>query len=183
MGRLIASTQITLDGVIDSPVDWYIPEGEHEVAGEEQLLSADALLLGRKTFEGFREVWPPLISEHGYGERMNSITKYVASRTLSGPLDWGGELLPGDAVQAVRDLKERLPGDLQIYGLGSFAYDLATAGLIDELRLYVHPVMWGEGVRLFDGKAPLHVDLVASATYRSGVVRLDYTVRSTPDSR
>src|SRR6187455_3469918 len=89
MGRLIVSTQMTLDGVIDVG-DWYVAEGEHDGAGKEQLGHASAVLLGRKTYEGLAEYWSPLEDE--WANLINPKPKYVASRTLGGPLEWNATL-------------------------------------------------------------------------------------------
>ena len=97
MGKLIISTHITVDGVIGpSPSDWAILEGEGERYKFDQLLAADAFLLGRKVYEGLASVWPTITDDTGFAERVNTIPKYVASRTLEEPLDWNASLLKGD---------------------------------------------------------------------------------------
>ena len=108
MGRLIVSTQTTVDGVIDVG-EWYVADGEHDRAGKDQLGHASAVLLGRKTYEGLAAYWSPL--EDDWANLINPMPKYVASRTLRGPLEWNSTLLEGDATDAVSRLKAELPSD------------------------------------------------------------------------
>ena len=109
MGRLIVSTQMTLDGVIDVG-EWFVADGEHDRAGKDQLGRASAVLLGRKTYEGLAAYWAPLKDE--WANLINPMPKYVASRTLHAPLEWNSTLLEGDAADAVSRLKAELPSDL-----------------------------------------------------------------------
>jgi hypothetical protein len=106
MGRLIVSTQVTIDGVIDVG-GWYVADGEHDRAGKDQLVHASAVLLGRKTYEGLAAYWSPLKDD--WANLINPKPKYVASRTLHGPLEWNATLLEGDAADAVSRLKAELP--------------------------------------------------------------------------
>lgn len=122
MGRLIISTQMTLDGVIDRIDEWFDPTGEHEEQGSfDQLFAADALVLGRKTYEGLSAVWPTITDDRGFADRVNSLPKFVASRTLQGPLKWNATLINGELVDAVRELKQQYPGNLVSYGCGELA--------------------------------------------------------------
>src|SRR4051812_9546162 len=130
MGRLIVSTQMTLDGVIDVG-EWYVAEGEHDRAGRDQLERASAVLLGRKTYEGLAGYWSPLHDE--WANLLNPMPKYVASRTLDGPLEWNSTLLEGDTAEAVARLKAELPSDLLSIGCGELARSLLAARLVDEL--------------------------------------------------
>ncbi len=173
MGRLIVSAQMTVDCVMDQLEDWFDPAGESELHGVEQLRAADALLLGRETYEHFSSYWPG--QEGEYAELVNPVPKYVASRTLSEPLAWNAKLLGPDLVEAVVALKAKYPGTLLSYGCGALANHLARAGLIDEARFWLHPVVWGDGVRPFHaGQLPVRMRLIAATTYTSGVVKLAY---------
>jgi dihydrofolate reductase len=110
MRRVIVSNQISIDGVIESPSpdSWYIAEGEHEDTGSlDQLLAADDLLLGRKTYEGLAAVWPEITDDRGFADRVNSLPKHVASRTLQEPLTWNATLIKGDLAEYVADLKQQ----------------------------------------------------------------------------
>ena len=131
MARLINTTAMTVDGVIDVG-EWYVAEGEHDDAGKDQLRNASAVLLGRKTYEGLAAYWSPLEDE--WANLINPKEKYVASRTLHGPLEWNATLLEGDTTDAVSRLKAELPADLLIYGCGELARTLVAATLVDESR-------------------------------------------------
>src|SRR4051794_11389349 len=171
MGRLIVSTQMTLDGVIDVG-EWYVGEGEHDRAGKDQLREASAVLLGRKTYEGLAAYWSPLQGE--WANLINPIPKHVASRTLHGPLDWNATVLDGDVADAVSRLKAELPSDLLVLGCGELARSLLEASLVDELRFCVHPAVWGRGERPFDGEAQERLELLGSEAFDSGVTLLRY---------
>lgn len=140
VSRLIISTAMTVDGVM-SVEDWYVPEGGHDRAGMEQLHHAAALLLGRKDYEGLAAYWSPMTGE--WADLVNPVPKFVASRTLREPLTWNAMLLEGDLADAVTKLKEELDGDLLSFGCGELARDLVAHGLVDELRFWVHPAVWG----------------------------------------
>jgi dihydrofolate reductase len=173
MGRLIVSVQTTLDGVMDHQEDWFTEEGDVEDRGVEELRSADACLLGRETYESFAGFWPT--ASGTYADLFNPMPKHVASRTLSGPLEWNAELLGPDTAAEVSALKEQYAGSLISYGCGELATFLAHHGLVDEVRVWVHPVVWGQGVRAFHaGELPLKMRLVTVAPYSSGVVMLSY---------
>jgi dihydrofolate reductase len=170
MGKLIVSTQTTVDGVIDVG-DWYIAEGGHDDAGKDQLRNATAVLLGRKTYEGLAAYWSPLEDE--WANLINPKPKYVASRTLEGLLEWNATVLDGDTADAVSKLKAELPSDLLIYGCGELAQSLVAARLVDELRFWVHPAVWGSGERPLQG-AQTRLRLVGSEAFDSGVTLLRY---------
>ena len=171
MGRLIVSTQMTLDGVIDVG-EWYVAEGQHDRAGKEQLRDASAVLLGRRTYEGLAAYWVPLQTD--WANLINPIPKHVASRTLQGPLEWNATLLDGDTTKAVSTLKAELPSDLLMYGCGELARSLLAASLVDELRFWVHPAVWGRGERPLQGEAQARLELLGSEAFDSGVTLLRY---------
>lgn len=179
MGNVIISTQITLDGVMTigkwfnqrSEQDYHTPAGEALV---DQLRATDAFLLGRKNYEALSAVWPTRSDDVGAADRVNSLPKYVASRTLRGPLAWNSTLIEGDLGESVTALKQRFPGNLVSYGFGEFAYQLLELGLVDELRYWVNPYSLGEGEHPFQGKGPLSFDLVSTATFDKGIVLLSY---------
>jgi dihydrofolate reductase len=171
MGSLIVTTQITLDAVIDVG-DWYVAEGGHDRAGKQQLDNASAVLLGRKTYEGLAAYWSPL--DDDWANRINPKPKYVASRTLDGPLEWNATLLEGETTEAVTSLKSELPSGLLMYGCGELARSLLTAAVVDELRFWVHPAVWGAGERPFQGEAQIRMRLLGSEAFDSGVTLLRY---------
>jgi dihydrofolate reductase len=184
MGRLIISTQVTLDGVM-TVGEWFNKHGEHDWHGSggqaslDQLLAADAFVLGRKNYEGLSAVWPTLSDDVGFADRTNSLPKFVASRTLRGPLTWNATLLEGELAESVAALQQRFSGNLLSFGLGEFAYQLLEHGLVDELRYWVNPYSWGEGEHPFQGKGRLSFELVNTATFDTGIVLLSYRPRRT----
>jgi dihydrofolate reductase len=181
MGKVIISTHITVDGVIGpSPQDWAILEGEGERYKFDQLLAADAFLLGRKVYEGLAGVWPTITDDTGFAERVNSIPKYVASRTLEDPLDWNASLIKGDLAESVTSLKRRHRGNLISFGCGELAYELATQGLADEIHFWVNPAVWGTGDRAFHGRR-VRLQLIATTAFDSGITLLCY--RPAPDQQ
>lgn len=173
MGRLIVSTQMTMDSVMDQLEDWFEEQGDVEAHGVEELQAADAVLLGRETYETLSKFWPS--GDGPYADLINAIPKYVASTTLTGPLTWNAELLGPDTAAAVAALKSKHPGTLLSYGCGALASYLAHHGLIDEVRLWLHPVVWGNGVRAFHpGQLPIRLRLITATPYNSGIVKLSY---------
>jgi len=148
----------------------------------EQFLVADAMVLGRRTYEGLAAVWPQLTDDPTLGlfaDRLNSMPKYVASRTLRGPLAWNATLLEGDLAESVTALKERHQGTLIVSGAGELAHALTAQGLVDEFWFWVSPYLWHAGPRIFDGVRPIRLQLIGSTTFPSGVLRLAY--RPAPD--
>jgi dihydrofolate reductase len=192
MRRVVASEFVTLDGVMTDPGGvgeiehggWSNPYFNDELADyqSEQLFSSDALLLGRVTFEGFAAVWPSMEETDGeFAVRMNSLPKFVASRTLKEPLPWNGALLRGDLAEEVAKLKKQPGQDILIYGSGELVNELHPHGLIDEYRLMVFPVTLGIGKRLFgDRVGKRDLNLSDATTTSSGVAVLTYQAGGEP---
>ena len=173
MGRLIVSVQTTMDSVMDQNEGWFDPDGESEQEGVEELRAAEALVLGRETYEFFSSFWPT--QDGAYAGLVNPMPKFVASHSLEEPLSWNARLLGRDVAEEVSALKAEHSGNLLSYGCGELANVLARHGLVDEVRFWLHPVVWGDGVRPFHaGALPLKLRLVAATTFTSGVVRLSY---------
>jgi dihydrofolate reductase len=171
MGRLILSTAMTVDAVI-SVTGWYVSDGEHDRASREQFERSAAMLLGRKTFQGLAAYWSPLTG--AWADLINPMPKLVASRTLKEPLEWNASLIEGDVGAGVSRLKDELDEDLIMVGCGELATHLVAAGLVDELRFWVHPALWGSGERPLLGDPQLPLRLAGSETYDSGVTLLRY---------
>ncbi len=172
MGRIVAVEYLTLDGVFEDPA-WSGPYFDAAVAAfqAEAMQWADALLLGRVTYDGMSVAWPAMGDEPGTGgDIMNSIRKYVPTSTLTEPL-WHATFLAGDVVTAVTELKA---GDenLIIYGSGKLSETLRAAGLIDEYRLLIAPIVKGEGRKLFADGTASTFRVVGSSTAPSGMVLL-----------
>jgi dihydrofolate reductase len=148
MRKLIESTLVSLDGVIGSPDRWSPFDDESRQLAREDLERYDALVLGRVTYEYFRSNWGAPTGDP-YVDRINSIPKYVGSRTLS-EVTWNGTLLGPDIIGAIERLKAQPGKDLFKMGTGRVDDTLLRAGLVDELRLWVMPVVVGSGQRLFE---------------------------------
>jgi dihydrofolate reductase len=180
VGRLILNAAMSLNGAYEAPQPapqgWLVLDPESQQASLDRWHAAEAMVMGRATYEGLSAVWPQMADLPGleaYAERMNTMPKYVASRTLSAPLGWNATLVEGDAVDGMRALKDRRQGELVITGLGELAKSLLGAGLVDELRVAIHPFVWPHGPRLLDGIAA-ELELVDSRVYASGVTELQY---------
>src|SRR5262249_59914890 len=129
MGKLIASTQATIDGVVDPVGEWVQPDGDHGEYSFDRQARSGGLVLGRKTYEGLAAYWPGQTGK--WADMVNAIPKYVGSNTLSGELPWNATLLDGPIEESIPGLKDHVAGDLFMHGGGDFAYALATNGLVD----------------------------------------------------
>jgi dihydrofolate reductase len=189
MGKVVVLNHVTLDGVMQAPGrpdedtrggfehgGWAIA-GNDEVLGQkmgEGMAKSGALLLGRRTYEDFYGFWPNQ-SENPFTQVLNNVPKYIASRTLTEPLPWANSiLLSGDTAEAIAELKEQPIGDLTIMGSGELIGSLMAAGLIDEYRLMIHPLVFGTGRRLFAEGAHASLRLTDSVTTTTGVVFATY---------
>jgi dihydrofolate reductase len=172
MGKLIASTQATLDGVVDPVAEWVQPDGDHGTYSFERQARSAGLVLGRKTYEGLAGYWPSQTGK--WADMVNALPKYVGSRTLSGDLEWNATAL-GDVEESIPQLKDAVDADLFMHGSGEFAYSLAQQGLIDEYEIYVNPLVWGEGnVHVLGDRGTIRLDLEDVKRFDSGVVLLTY---------
>ena len=190
MGKIVISTNATLDGVIQDPDggegfalgSWFSPAGsrdrdgwaEFEVA---EAVRTEALLLGRRSYEFFATRWASRGGE--WADRLNSLPKYVVSSVLSdGAATWGPTtVLRGDAVKEVSELKRQRQGDVVVYASYQLGHMLLEHDLVDELRLFIYPVVLGSGNRLFgetSGKKPLR--LTDATTVGDGLAFLTYDV-------
>jgi dihydrofolate reductase len=179
--KLIESTFVTLGGDIGAPQDWgppYLFGPEPGAYSRDLLFGADALLLGRKTYEGLSAAYLAMAagepgSDTDFVTAMNAIPKHVASTTLS-EVGWNATLLGGDVAGQVAELKRRPGRYLLKYGTGSLDRTLMAHGLIDEFRIWLVPVTNGPGQRLFDQVDGARLVLTGTRTFSSGVVVLTY---------
>jgi dihydrofolate reductase len=173
MGKLIATTQATIDGVIDPVGEWVEEGGDHAEYSFDRQARSSGLVLGRKTYEGLAGYWP---SQSGkWADMVNAIPKYVASNTLSGDLEWNATLLEGDLAESIPRLKAEVDGDLFTHGSGEFAYALAEKGLVDEYEVYLNPLVWGRGnVHVLGDRGTVRMALEDVKRFDSGVVLLTY---------
>src|SRR5215203_6027528 len=177
MGKLIATTQATLDGVIDPVGEWVQPDGDHGVHSFERQAKSAGMVLGRKTFAGLASYWPSKTGK--WADMVNSIPKYVGSNTLSGELEWNGTLLEGDLEDSIPKLKEEVKGDLFMHGSGEFAH--AQKGLVDVYEIYLNPLVWGEGnLHVLGDRGTIWLELADVTRFDSGVVLLTYLPGAAP---
>ena len=128
MGKVTISFEMTLDGVFDQMEHWFDPDDPGvQRASDDLVFGADAVLLGRESYEFFREYWPKQTDDRGFADHYNALPKYVASTTLSGPLDWNATLIEGDVAETVRALKEQYTSIVS-HGYGDLAATLVDAG-------------------------------------------------------
>jgi dihydrofolate reductase len=160
MGRIVVSEFVSLDGVMEDPGGAEgTPQGgwafKFERGGDgdryklDELMDAEAMLLGRVTYEGFAKAWPSMTDEVGFAAKMNGMPKYVVSSTLE-KAEWeNSTILRGDAVAEATALRRKLDGNILVAGSTSLVHALHDAGLVDEYRLMIYPTVLGSGKRLF----------------------------------
>jgi dihydrofolate reductase len=177
MRRIINSTYVSLDGVIEHPEQWqfdYLDDATNKFESD-QLFASDALLMGRRTYQSFAEAWP---SQTGpFADKINTMPKYVASTTLQ-QADWPNTtIITGDLVQEATKLKQQPGNDILMYGFGPVAQTLLAHGLLGEVRLWVHPVFVGTGSPsglLFREGNSARMTLVDGTPLGLGIVILSY---------
>ena len=171
---------ITLDGSIEMLDDWFDPQLQDEDLLEEshrQDSQADALLVGRQTFEDFRGYWPKQTDDPtGVTDYLNRVAKYVVSSTMGDPEWQNSTVLTGDPIALITELKSQPGKDIVLTGSISLAHALIAAGVVDEYRLFVYPAVQGRGRRLFpNGTAIPNLRLVETPkSFRSGITLLRY---------
>lgn len=173
MRKLIESTLVSLDGVIESPERWATFDDEATQLSMQALDHYDAFVMGRVTYERFRENWGA--GGNAYIDRIAAMPKYIASRSLA-EVTWNATLLGPDVVNAIQDLKAQPGKDLIKYGTSRLDATLLRAGLVDELSLWIMPVVVGVGQRVFDGVDPASVRLTLTDVrkLRNGSAILTY---------
>ena len=189
MGRIVATEFISLDGVVEDPggsEDYRHGGWTFEIdRGEEgdkfkldELMEADAQLLGRVTYEGFAEAWPKYEEEGQLGDfatKMNSMPKYVVSSTLAEPSWKNTAVLDGDPATSVRQLKDEVDGVILVAGSATLVKALIENDLLDELRLMIFPVLLGEGKRIFpEGESKVPMKLIEAKTVGDGISLVRY---------
>jgi dihydrofolate reductase len=177
MRNLIVTEFVALDGACEAPEKWTSPYWNEEISKfkHDELFASGALLLGRRTYEGFAAAWPSRSDETGFADRMNGLPKHVVSTTLE-RLEWANSrLINGEVAKAVAELKQQTGQDLLVYGSGALVQSLTDADLVDDYRLIVYPVLLGEGKRLFTGRTHRKLKLAETRPFSSGAVLLRYS--------
>lgn len=178
MRKIVAGLFISLDGVIEAPHEWHFPYFNDEMGQEvgAQMAAADTMLLGRQTYQEFASYWPQQPSDVEPADYMNNTPKVVVSTTLTSVDDWqSSTLIGGNVAEEMRKLKEQPGKNIGITGSATLVRTLLRDGLLDELRLLIHPIVVGSGKRLFtdeSGRVPLK--LVESKTFSTGVIAVTY---------
>jgi dihydrofolate reductase len=188
MGKIVVSEFVSLDGVMEDPggsegtrnAGWtfrFDRGSEGDRFKLDEVLDAEALLLGRVTYEGFAKAWPTMDDPVGFAAKMNAMPKYVVSNSLSdADAAWhNSKVVRGDAATELRALKDAVAGDLLVAGSASLVQTLVEHGLVDEFRLMVFPIVLGSGKRLFGdvSEAPV-LALDGVSTIGAGIVILTY---------
>lgn len=196
--KLTLTEFLSLDGVSQGPGSpdedtsggftqggWFVPHMDETFMQQaaDWLAEADGLLLGRRTYEEFAQAWPNMTDlDDPFAEKMNSMPKYVASNSLTNA-EWNpSTILSGDIPAKVADLKQQPGGELQIHGSARLGQSLLAAGLVDELRLVIAPVVVGSGRRLFpDGGAPAGLKLTSHKVTPAGLAIHTYQTTGLPE--
>jgi dihydrofolate reductase len=174
MGTVTISFEMTLDGVFDQMEHWFDENDPGlQRASDELVFGADAVLIGRESYEFFREYWPKQTDDRGFAAHYNALPKYVASTTLTGPLDWNATLIEGDVAEAVRRLREQY-GSIISHGYGGLAATLVDAGLVDEIRAGIHPFIVGTDGQRLTTPHPIGLRLLGVEATDSGIIAARY---------
>jgi dihydrofolate reductase len=174
MGRIISNFFIALDGVVEAPDQWHFPYFDEEMGAAvgAGLEGNVGMLMGRKLYDEWAAYWPNSEDEP-IATQFNAMAKYVISGSLTDPSWTNTTVLPGDP-DAVRAFKDGIDGDIGMSGSATTVRWLLANGLLDELRLLVHPIAVGKGQRLFEDTPTHPLELVSSETFGSGVLNLTY---------
>jgi dihydrofolate reductase len=186
MSKLVVSEFVSLNGVMEAPggepthphAGWTFASiygDDHYAYKDVEIREAESLLLGRKTYEGFAAAWPERDRSDPFTDKINAMPKYVVSSTLIDPEWENTSVLQGDPLEAVGKLKDSLDGPILVNGSAQLVHALALNDLVDEYRAMVHPVIVGDGLRMFPDPEDMKKLKLAEATiYDSGVALLIY---------
>lgn len=179
MRKIINATYLTLDGDMSNMQDWHFDffGDEATEAAHAQLFGSDALIMGRKTYDGFAPAWSSRAGADEFADRMNGIRKHVVSSTLKNPGWENTSVISGDVVAEVRKLKEEPGGDILQYGFGSVTRLLLENGLLDEFRVWLHPVLSGKATSeqlLYRDALQTRFTLNSTEVHSTGIIILSY---------
>ncbi len=187
MRKLIVDNKITLDGVFDNEAEWLMDcwDDPDDLSRQAKgyIDEFDALLLGRVTYQGLSAVWPQSTDEIGFADWINDVPKHVVSTTLSeDDLSWNAQLLSGNVVEAVTELKAQSGGDILLVGSGELLETLIANQLVDEYRIWLHPIIHGSGTQLFtDAIEPTQLELIDVERTSADAVILTYQPTATEE--
>lgn len=184
MGKIFVTEFVSIDGVFENPHEWHFPffNEQAQQYKAQELRDTAALLLGRVTYEGFAAAWPEMSGDE-FSDTFNAMPKHVVSTTLRNPTWTNSHVVKGDLAAELGKLKEQYPRDIAIHGSGDLANSLLRQGLVDEVRLMVHPIVVGKGRRFFnDDTAIPALELADVTTYDSGVALMTYRPAKAPEA-
>jgi dihydrofolate reductase len=174
MGKIVSNFFMSLDGVVEAPDQWHFPYFNEEMEGAigKGMATNAAFLMGRRLYDEWSAFWPS--SDDDFAGFINNHPKYVVSSTLD-RADWTNTtLISGDVAGQLRDVKDQTDGDLVISGSATLVRSLLRDGLLDELRVLVHPIVVGHGARLFEDTTSHGLELVEDERFSTGVLNLVY---------
>ena len=175
MGRIVSNFFMSLDGVVEAPDQWHMPYFNDEMGAAigKGMATNKAFLMGRVLYDEWAGFWPN--SDDDFATFFNNHPKYVVSNSLE-QADWNNTtIVSGDVRQRLRELKDATDGDLVISGSATLVRSLLRDGLLDELRVLVHPIVVGRGGRLFEDDTPRALELAGHEIFSTGVLNLTYT--------
>jgi dihydrofolate reductase len=178
MRKIIVEAEISVDGAMGGEnMDFWgqtAPFRSDDVTKylNDLLFMPDALLIGRKTYEFFAQVWPT--REGSDADKINTMPKHVASNSLKEPLQWNSTLIKGDVGEEIGNLKQESGNGLLQYGVGKLTHTMLKHGLVDEFRIMVYPFIFGEGPRIFEHMGISTLNLLETKVFSSGVIALHY---------
>jgi len=177
MGKIVSNFFMSLDGVVEAPDQWHMPYFNDEMGAAigRGMETNTAFLMGRGLYDEWAAFWPSQGEDDEVAAFFNRHPKYVVSTTLE-TADWNNTtIVAGDVAQRLRELKRGTDGDLVVSGSATLVRSLLADGLVDELRLLVHPIVVGHGARLFEDPAATHaLELVGNEAFSTGVLNLTY---------
>jgi dihydrofolate reductase len=176
MRKIVAGLFISLDGVVEAPNTWHFPYFNDEMGAAvgAQMSAGDTLLLGRRTYEEFASFWPDQSEDDPFAAKMNNSRKIVVSTTLEEATWKNSTLIRDDVAASIRRLKEEEGSQIGMTGSGTLVRWLLDEGLLDELHLFMHPLVVGSGKRLFPDGQRVPLQLAQSQTFSTGVLYLVY---------
>lgn len=181
MGKIVSNFFISLDGVVEAPDQWHFPYFDDDMgaAVSRGMEVATAFLMGRRLYEEWAAYWPDQTEggDSDFAEFINAMPKYVLSNTLSEATWQNTTVISGDPVEVaarLREIKEQTEGEITMSGSASTVRWLLANGLLDELRLLVHPIAVGHGQRLFEDTPSHPLRLLSHETFKTGVLNLTY---------
>jgi len=175
MGRIVSNFFMSLDGVVEAPDQWHMPYFNDEMGDAigKGMATNKAFLMGRVLYDEWAGFWPN--SDDDFATFFNNHPKYVVSNSLE-QADWNNTtIVSGDVRRRLRELKDATDGDLVISGSATLVRSLLRDGLLDELRVLVHPIVVGRGGRLFEDDTPRALELAGHQIFSTGVLNLTYT--------